>query len=328
MDQLFKSTINFEIVLWNLWRNIYGICGGVFGYTQSDSRNRTASLLSLLFQKLKLGVMLSYAKQSMPRCNAAIKKIKMLNFKILTLFPELFPGPLAASITGAALAKNLWSLSAINIRDYAKDERGTVDDAPYGGGAGMVLKADVIASAIENGCQLSVVSCRSKQPTTNNQQPTTKIIYLSPRGKVFTQKMARELAQEKEIVILCGRYEGVDQRVLDEFEIEEISIGDYVLSGGEIAAFPFIDAILRNVEGVLGADESLAEESFGSEKNPDFENLLEYPHYTRPQEWRGRTVPEILTQGHHKKISEWRKEQAIALTKKIRPDLFQKFLKS
>ncbi len=237
----------------------------------------------------------------------------MLNFKILTLFPELFPGPLAASVTGAALEKKLWSIEAINIRDYAKDSRGTVDDAPYGGGAGMVLKADVIADAIESTDALRLTPYASK------------IIYLSPRGKVFTQKIARELAREKEIVILCGRYEGVDQRVLDEFEIEDISIGDYVLSGGEIAAFPFIDAILRNVEGVLGADESLAEESFGSEKNPDFENLLEYPHYSRPQEWRGRAVPEILTGGHHKKISEWRKERAIELTKKVRPDLFLKF---
>ncbi len=238
----------------------------------------------------------------------------MINFKILTLFPELFPGPLAASITGAALAKNLWSLSTINIRDYAKDERGTVDDAPYGGGAGMVLKADVIADAVQSTYDLRLTPYASK------------IIYLSPRGKVFTQKMARELAQEKEIAILCGRYEAVDQRVLDEFAIEEISVGDYVLSGGEIAAFPFIDAILRNVKDVLGADESLAEESFGSEKNPDFENLLEYPHFTRPVEWRGRTVPKILTSGHHKKINEWRKEQAIELTKKIRPDLYQKFI--
>lgn len=231
----------------------------------------------------------------------------MINFKIFTLFPDLFPGPLAASITGAALEKKLWSLEAINIRNHAFDARGTVDDTPYGGGAGMVMKPDVIAKAIEsNGAK--------------------KIIYLSPRGKVFTQKMAQELAREKEITILCGRYEGVDQRVLDEFQIEEISIGDYVLSGGEIAAFPFIDAILRNVSGVLGADESLAEESFGSPKNSDFENLLEYPHYTKPQEWRNRAVPEVLTQGHHKKINEWRMQQAVELTKKIRPDLYQKFL--
>lgn len=226
----------------------------------------------------------------------------MINFKILTIFPELFPGALAASITGLALEKKLWNLEAINIRDYAFDARGTVDDTPYGGGAGMLMKADVLGEAIEK-------NLGEKKP---------KIIYLSPRGKVLNQKMARELAKEKEIMILCGRYEGVDQRVLEEFQIEEISIGDYVLSGGEIAAFPFIDAILRNVEGVLGADESLCEESF------DYENLLEYPHYTRPAEWRGRKVPEVLTSGHHKKINEWRKDQALEITKKNRPDLLKK----
>lgn len=230
----------------------------------------------------------------------------MINFKILTLFPELFPGPLAASITGVALEKKIWSLEAINIRDFAKDERKTVDDTPYGGGAGMVLKADILADAIEK-----------------NLQSESKIFYLSPRGKTLTQKKARELAQEKEIILLCGRYEGVDQRVLDEFAIEEISIGDYVLSGGELAAFVVIDAILRNVEGVLGADESLAEESFGSKENLEYENLLEYPHFTRPAKWRGREVPEVLTSGHHKKINEWRKEKAIEITKKNRPDLLK-----
>lgn len=229
----------------------------------------------------------------------------MIRFKILTIFPQLFPGPLAASITGSALEKNLWQIEAIDIRKFAKDKHGTVDDTPYGGGAGMVLKADVVADAIE-------------------ANRTKKIIYLSPRGRVFNQKIARELARENEIMILCGRYEGVDQRVLDEFEIEEISIGDYVLSGGEIAAYPFIDAILRNVEGVLGADESLAEESFGSENNQVFENLLEYPHYTRPAKWRGREVPEILTQGHHKKIGEWRLQKAKEITQKNRPDLYLK----
>ncbi len=233
----------------------------------------------------------------------------MINFKILTLFPELFPGPLAASITGVALEKKIWSLEAINIRDFAKDERKTVDDTPYGGGAGMVLKADILADAIEK-----------------NLQPESKIFYLSPRGKTLTQKKARKLAQEKEIILLCGRYEGVDQRVLDEFAIEEISIGDYVLSGGELAAFVVIDAILRNVDGVLGADESLAEESFGSKENLEYENLLEYPHFTRPAKWRGREVLQVLTSGHHKKINEWRKEQAIEITKKNRPDLYQKFL--
>jgi tRNA (guanine37-N1)-methyltransferase len=229
----------------------------------------------------------------------------MGNF-LLLLFPELFPGPLSASVTGAALEKKLWSLEAINIRDFTKDERKTVDDTPYGGGAGMVLKADILADAIEK-----------------NLKPESKIFYLSPRGKTLTQKKARELAQEKEIILLCGRYEGVDQRVLDEFAIEEISIGDYVLSGGELAAFIVIDAVLRNVDGVLGADESLAEESFGSKGNSQYENLLEYPHFTRPANWRGREVPEVLTSGHHKKISEWRKEKAIEITKKNRPDLLK-----
>ena len=231
-----------------------------------------------------------------------------MHFKILTIFPDLFPGALTTSVTGSALEKKLWSLEAIDIRKYAENKHQTVDDTPYGGGAGMVLKADVVARAIE-------------------ENSPKKIIYLSPRGKVFNQKMAQEFSQEKEIMILCGRYEGVDQRVLDEFEIKEVSIGDYVLSGGEIAAYVFIDAILRNIEGVLGADESLAEESFGAKNNSDFENLVEYPHYTRPAVWRGRAVPEILTCGHHKKIQEWRKEQAVEMTKKNRPDLYSKFSK-
>ncbi len=238
----------------------------------------------------------------------------MINFKILTIFPDLFPGPLAASVTGSALEKNLWSCEAINIRNYAKDKRGTVDDTPYGGGAGMVLKADVIADAIDDALSFDKIRTYKKLP---------KIIYLSPRGKVFTQKIARELAKEEGIILLCGRYEGVDQRVLNEYEIEEISIGDYVLSGGEIAAYVVIDAVLRNVEGVLGADESLHEESFGSANSEEYQNLLEYPHYTKPQEWRGQKVPEVLTQGHHKKIADWRKEQAIAITKKNRPDLLK-----
>jgi len=241
----------------------------------------------------------------------------MINFKILTLFPEMFPGPLAASVTGAALKNNLWSIEAINIRDYAKDERGTVDDVPYGGGAGMVLKADIVADAIEANISIS---------STNNDSQTnytrTKIIYLSPRGKLLTQQIARELAQEKEIILLCGRYEGVDQRVLDELEIEEISIGDYVLSGGEIAAYPFIDAVLRNINGVLGDEHSLQEESF----DIDGKELLEYPHYTRPASWRDREVPQILVSGHHKNIKSWRLEKAIELTRLRRDDLYKKFL--
>ena len=237
----------------------------------------------------------------------------MINFKILTIFPDLFPGPLAASITGSALEKDVWSYQAINIRDYAKDKRGTVDDMPYGGGAGMVLKPDVLADAIED--NFPKENSESKKPT--------RIIYLSPRGKTLNQKMARELADEDEIMLLCGRYEGVDQRVLDEFSIEEVSIGDYVLSGGEMAAYVLIDSVLRNVENVLGAEESLSEESFGSKENSQFDNLLEYPHYTRPAKWQGRDVPEVLTSGHHKNIDQWRKEKAIEITQKNRPDLLK-----
>ena len=198
----------------------------------------------------------------------------MINFKVLTIFPELFPGPLGISVTGSALQKNLWQIEAINIRDYAKDERGTVDDAPYGGGAGMLFKADVVAGAIESALTSFEKGGDIAQRAMTedlNQPSKPKIIYLSPRGKKFTQKKAQELAKESEIILLCGRYEGVDQRVLDEFEIEEISIGDYVLSGGEMAAYVVIDAILRNVDGVLGADESLSEESFGSKENSEFE---------------------------------------------------------
>lgn len=292
----------------------------------------------------------------------------------------MFPGPLGESITGSALKKNLFSIQAINIRDFAKDNHKTVDDMPYGGGAGMVLKADVLGDAIEsviNFDDKNKVDCHASLAMTkegniamtedgnvammkgeelvakeedihassrsfckktvaiheneieetndkNNKICKPKIIYLSPRGKRFTQKIARELAKEKEIILICGRYEGVDQRVLDEYEIEELSIGDYVLSGGEIASYIVIDAIVRNIDGVLGADESLSEESFGAKDDDEYSNLLEYPHYTRPQEWKNRKVPEMLLSGHHKKIQEWRKEQAIKTTKKNRPDLIEK----
>lgn len=229
----------------------------------------------------------------------------MINFKVFTLFPEMFPGALATSITGTALQNKLWSIEAINIRDFAQDDRGTVDDIPYGGGAGMVFKPDVVANAIEANIDLN---------------RKTKILYLSPRGKLLTQKVARELAQESEIALLCGRYEGVDQRVLDELDIEEISIGDYVLSGGEIAAYVLIDAVLRNVSGVLGAENSLEEESF----DIDDKELLEYPQYTRPAIWRGQEVPQVLVSGHHKNIKSWRLEKAIELTKLRRKDLYEK----
>jgi len=256
----------------------------------------------------------------------------MINFKIFTLFPEMFPGPLATSITGIALKNNLWSFEAINIRNFAKDERKTVDDEPYGGGAGMVLKAEIIADAIEssiakipenNFVNEAIESSKSQAVTQNKNSP--RIIYLSPRGKPLTQKLARELALEKQIALLCGRYEGVDQRVIDELQIEEISIGDYVLSGGELAAYVIIDAVLRNVSGVLGKEESAAEESFSIDGS---EFLLEYPHYTRPALWRNKEVPEILVSGHHKNIKSWRLQKAIELTKSRRNDLYQKFLQN
>lgn len=234
----------------------------------------------------------------------------MMNFKIFTLFPELFPGALSASITGNALKENLFNLETINIRNYATDLRKTVDDIPYGGGAGMVLKADVLAEAIDK----------------NLQKKKLKIIYLSPRGKLFTQKMAQEFSNESEIAIICGRFEGIDQRVLNEYEIEEISIGDYVLSGGELAAYVMIDAIVRNISGVLGDEESLKEESFGGKKSSEYDFLLEYPHYTRPQKWRNHEVPEILTSGHHKNIKDWRLQQAVEITKERRTDLYQQYL--
>ncbi len=239
----------------------------------------------------------------------------MISFKIFTIFPELFPQILAKSITGEALNKNLWKLEIINIRDYAIDARKTVDDSPFGGGAGMVFRPDVLFNALDK----NIV-----KNSQNIQNP--KIIYPSPRGKVFNQKMAQELSQETEINIVCGRYEGIDQRIIDIFEIDEISIGDYVLSGGEIASYVLIDAILRNVKGVLGKEHSLEQESFGNANNNDYEFLLEYPHYTRPASFLDKDVPAILLSGHHANIEKWRKEKAEEITKKNRPDLFEKYL--
>jgi len=241
----------------------------------------------------------------------------MINFKIFTIFPELFPQILAKSITGEALNKELWKLDVINIRDYGFDARKSVDDAPFGGGAGMVFRPDVLYSALDK----NII-----KNSNNIQKP--KIIYPSPRGKVFNQKMAQELSQETEINIICGRYEGIDQRIIEIFDIKEISIGDYVLSGGEIASYVLIDAILRNVKGVLGAEQSLEQESFGNIENNDYEYLLEYPHYTRPANFHGKEVPSILLSGHHANIEKWRKEKAEEITQKNRPDLFEKYLKS
>ncbi|MBP7759467.1 MAG: tRNA (guanosine(37)-N1)-methyltransferase TrmD [Alphaproteobacteria bacterium] len=224
---------------------------------------------------------------------------------ILTLFPDMFPGPLGLSLSGKALEKNLWSLKTINIRDFAQGVHKSVDDTPYGGGAGMVMRPDIIEKAVHS-----------------IENPGRKI-YLSPRGIPLTQKLAHELAQEDVLTLLCGRYEGVDQRVLDSENFEEISIGDYVLSGGEPAAMILMDACIRLLPEVLGNAETTSEESFSG-------GLLEYPHYTRPAEWRSadaaRSVPDVLTSGNHKHIADWRREQSENLTKARRPDLWERYL--
>ena len=232
----------------------------------------------------------------------------LLKVKIFTIFPNLFPGPLSASIIGDALKNGIWNLDVIDIRNFAFDARKTIDDTPYGGGAGMVMKPDIIANALDQN-----IKDFSK----------TKFIYLSPRGIPFNQKKAVELSEKKDLALICGRYEGIDQRVIDYYNMEEISIGDYVLSGGELPAMVMLDAVIRNLSGVLGADESLSEESFGNFGNSIYDNLLEYPHYTKPQIWREMEVPKILLSGHHKNIAKWRLDQAKELTGKRRPDLLK-----
>lgn len=225
---------------------------------------------------------------------------------VLTIFPEMFPGPLGLSLAGKALAEGKWALQTIDIREFATDKHRSVDDTPAGGGAGMVMRADIAAAAID--------AARASMP------PEAPTIYLSPRGYPFMQEHARELAGGPGAILLCGRFEGIDERALQARNVEEISIGDYVLSGGELAAQVLIDACVRLLPGVAGNESSLAEESFA-------QGLLEYPHYTRPREWEGRPIPEVLLSGDHEKIAEWRREQAEKLTKARRPDLWQRFRK-
>lgn len=233
----------------------------------------------------------------------------MWQVNILTLFPEIFPGALGLSVTGNALTSGICSLTTHQIRDYALDKHHTVDDAPYGGGNGMVLRADVLGHAIEK-CFLP------------NNNP---IIYLSPRGQVFNQDLAREFSAWPGINILCGRYEGVDERIFSEYTIREISVGDFVLSSGDVAAVPILDACIRLLPNVLEEGDALIEESFGNGR--EYKNLLEYPHYTRPYEWNGHTVPDILVSGHHANIDKWRLEQAKLKTKLIRPELWDRCTK-
>ncbi len=224
---------------------------------------------------------------------------------ILTLFPEAFTA-LSHSICKRAMEREILRLNIVNIRDFATDNYKTVDDAPYGGGAGQVIKPDVLGRAID-----SVYS---------KEAPKGSIIYLSPRGKTFNQHIAEKLASEVETTFICGHYEGIDERVIEYYNIQEISLGDFVLSGGEYALLPIIDSVTRLLPNVLGSNTSLEEESFSSSLN----GLLEYPQYTRPEIWNGLEVPEVLRSGHHKKIMDWRKEKSLEITKKNRPDLLTK----
>ena len=228
----------------------------------------------------------------------------MFQAQVFTLYPEVFPGPLSKGIYGKALTNKLWDLSVINIRDAATDKHKTVDDTPYGGGTGMLLKADVLANALDQ-----------------KVKKGERVFYLSPKGKKFDQKLAQDLSKEKSISLICGHFEGVDERVLATRNIEEISIGDYVLSGGETAALVVLDSILRLLPGVLGNDKSSLDETFEN-------GLLEYPQYTKPQIWEEKSVPEVLLSGDHSKIKDWRLSQSEAITRVRRPDLWQKYKKN
>ena len=224
----------------------------------------------------------------------------MFKVKIFTLYPEFFPGPFEKGIYGKAIEKKIWDMSVINIRDYTEDKHKTVDDTPYGGGSGMVMRADVIANSLDK-----------------NLETNEKVYYLSPRGKLLSQDIAKKISNEKCLNILCGHFEGVDQRVLDNRNIEEISIGDYIISGGETASYIVLDSVLRLLPGVLGNKDSIVDESFEN-------GLLEYPQYTKPQIWQGNKVPEVLLSGDHAKIKDWRLSQSEAITRVRRPDLWQK----
>ena len=226
----------------------------------------------------------------------------MFKVKIFTLYPDLYPGPLNTGIYKKALESKIWDLKVINIRDYAIDKHSSVDDTPFGGGSGMLLRPDVVASALDS-----------------NLESNETTIYLSPKGKKFDQRAAREFSKQKKLNLLCGHFEGIDQRLLETRNIQEYSIGDFILSGGETASFVLIDSIIRLLPGVLGNDNSVKEESFEND-------LLEYPQYTKPQNWEGKSTPEVLLSGDHAKIKGWRLSQSEAITRRQRPDLWKKYL--
>jgi tRNA (guanine37-N1)-methyltransferase len=230
--------------------------------------------------------------------------MSLLHVSILTIFPEMFPGTLQYSLAGQALKKGIWSYDTVNIRDFGLTKHKNIDDEAYGGGNGLIMRPDVAGSCIEH-----VLSSR------NN----AKIYYPSPRGKLFTQEMAHEIIQEKDIIILCGRFEGIDERIIEEYNVTEISMGDYILSGGEVAALAILDSLIRLLPNVLVNKDTLQSESF--EKNGEFSGLLECPLYTRPVKWKKREVPSVLLSGNHKLISDWKRKQSMEITKKRRPDL-------
>ena len=229
----------------------------------------------------------------------------MLKVKVFTLYPDLFPGTLDIGLYKKARQKKIWDLKIINIRDFAKDKHRTVDDKPFGGGQGMLMRADILANALDKNIKYS------------NKE---KNVYLSPKGKIFDQSIAKEFSKLKNINIICGHFEGVDQRILETRNIEELSIGDFILSGGETAALVFLDAVLRLIPGVLGNQSSVKDESFEN-------NLLEYPQYTKPQKWEQKNVPNVLLSGDHAKIKGWRLSQSEAITRRQRADLWKKYIK-
>ena len=221
---------------------------------------------------------------------------------ILTLYPDIYPGYLGYSLLGKALEKKIWELNIYNLRDFGEGKHKSVDDKPFGGGAGMIIKPDILGDAIEE----TLIKNHDQQ----------KLVYLSPKGKPFKQVDAEKFSQSNGVSILCGHFEGIDQRVIDIYKVEEISMGDYVLTGGEVASFAFLDAIIRLLPGVLGNEISIKDESFS-------DNLLEYPQYTKPQEYKNIKVPDVLLSGNHEKIAEWRREKSIEITEKNRPDLLK-----
>ena len=229
----------------------------------------------------------------------------MLKVKVFTLYPDLFPGPLESGLYKKAKKKYIWDLEVINIRDYSVGKHGKVDDSPFGGGSGMIIRPDVLANALDKNIDF-------KKKNTN--------IYLSPRGKTFNQSIAKKLSKENNINLICGHFEGIDQRILETRNIEEISLGDYILSGGETASYVFLDALIRLLPGVLGNHLSIKDESFEND-------LLEYSQYTKPQKWEKKSVPEVLLSGDHAKIKHWRLSQSEDITRRERPDLWKKYIK-